>query len=115
MIAQIFGCRDGAVANTQETHMNVDHHNYNDARPYLFVWDGDGINGTLTVVGPFSTYVEAAAWATDPSNNVTDDPCWQTLWLTDPAKVNVLAPGSEAQAAVRAMWPSIGASGEIVW
>jgi hypothetical protein len=76
------------------------------AKPYVFVWDGDGIDDTLTVIGPFSCHQSAAGWATNPDHNATDDPCWQTLNLRDPTRVRVLSPGPEAVAAVQAIWPA---------
>jgi hypothetical protein len=76
------------------------------AKPYLFVWDGDGTDDTLTVIGPFSCHQAAAGWATNPDHNATDDACWQTLNLRDPTEVRVLPPGPEAVAAVRAIWPA---------
>jgi hypothetical protein len=76
------------------------------AKPYVFVWDGDGTDDALTVIGPFSCHQAAAGWATNPDHNATDDPCWQTLNLRDPTRVRVLPPGPEAVAAVRAIWPA---------
>jgi hypothetical protein len=76
------------------------------AKPYVLAWNGEGTDDTLTVIGPFSCRQAAAGWATNPDHNVTDDPCWQTLNLRDPTKVRVLPPGSEAVAAVRAIWPT---------
>jgi hypothetical protein len=77
------------------------------AKPYVLVWDGDGTDDTLTAIGPFSCHQAAAGWATNPDHNATDDPCWQILNLRDPTKVRVLPPGSEAVAAVRAIWPAV--------
>jgi hypothetical protein len=76
------------------------------AKPYVLVWNSDCTDDTLTVIGPFSCHEAAACWATNPDHNATDDPCWQTLDLRDPTKVRVLPPGSEAVAAVRAIWPA---------
>ena len=72
------------------------------ARPCLIVWDGGGTDDTLTVLGPFSGHHGAAGLATNPDNNPTKEPGWQTLNLRDPTKVRVLAPGHGRWAAVDA-------------
>jgi hypothetical protein len=76
-------------------------------RPYVLIWSGSRAiaDDTLTLVGPFTTHDAAAAWATAPRNNPTDDPSWQTFNLCDP-RVMVLPPGPRAEEAARSIFPA---------
>jgi hypothetical protein len=45
------------------------------------------------LVGPFDSEGNAAAWGSDPANNPSDDPRWQTIFLKDAsAPVEIIPP-----------------------
>jgi hypothetical protein len=45
------------------------------------------------LVGPFDTQDSAGDWGSDPANNPTDDPRWQTIELADAgAPVEIIPP-----------------------
>ena len=45
------------------------------------------------LVGPFDSYDNAGKWGSDPANNPSDDPRWQTIFLKDSsAPVEIIPP-----------------------
>lgn len=55
------------------------------SKPYILTWRSDIDPGSIKIVGPFETSGQACAWGRVWQKAHQDNPCWQEIWLDDPA------------------------------